>query len=64
MSKERKDYESVGRELRKSGKTSQIEVTCPECGSTIYRKFGFRYTRKGKYQVYQCKNCWHYFRAD
>lgn len=31
--------------------------SCPTCGSTNLRKEGHAYTRLGKYQQYQCKDC-------
>lgn len=33
------------------------ENACPTCGSKKLQKRGFHYTRVGKFQKYQCQNC-------
>ena len=33
------------------------EVRCTECGSTRFKKRGFRYNKAGKLQTYQCMKC-------
>lgn len=42
----------------------QQDLVCDVCGSHNYKKDGFKYTRAGKYQAYQCKACGHYFRGN
>ncbi len=32
-------------------------MKCPECDSTKTSKRGFKYTKKGKFQRYQCLKC-------
>jgi transposase-like protein len=36
--------------------SKEIKV-CPECGSTHVVKHGIQVTRKGKFQMYQCREC-------
>jgi len=33
------------------------QIRCPECGSTHVVKAGWKLTRKGRKQQYQCKQC-------
>jgi hypothetical protein len=36
---------------------------CPTCGSTHYQKRGYAVTHAGKYQRYQCQDCFSWFRG-
>lgn len=40
---------------------SDNKIACPNCGSVHIEKRGFSYSRIGKYQRWQCKDCssWH-----
>jgi predicted RNA-binding Zn-ribbon protein involved in translation (DUF1610 family) len=40
---------------------AKLRLKCPECGSQQIIKYGWRITRKGRLQKYQCKNCGHIF---
>jgi len=37
--------------------TSDGVMECWNCDNSDLRKYGFNITKKGKFQVYQCKNC-------
>jgi predicted RNA-binding Zn-ribbon protein involved in translation (DUF1610 family) len=37
--------------------TGQGRDSCPNCGSTHYVRNGYKISRVGKYQMYQCRNC-------
>lgn len=34
-----------------------VEEACPTCGSSNVHKYGFKYTKAGKYQKYLCRDC-------
>lgn len=48
--------------LKPEGIKQKIDQQCDKCGSKQYWKSGFRLTRTGKKQLYQCKICGHKWR--
>jgi hypothetical protein len=40
-----------------------VGLGCPQCGGSQAIKFGFRVTKAGRYQKYQCQECYHMYRS-